>query len=143
MSDPFYFKKSFMDDPLDIWNSLKFIDTELLILICLQSAYGEPGITYRYSGTTVPAKSWSPGLAFLRDLVEKHSGVRYNFVLVNKYRVFDNWLPYLQRTLTKKDYVMKIDDLSWFWRFQFRKNLCNWKSLLYTSSGELWRFRYW
>ena len=51
-----------------------------------QSAYGEPGITYRYSGTTVPAKTWSPSLAVIRDMVEKHSGVRYNFVLVNKYR---------------------------------------------------------
>ena len=49
-----------------------------------QSAYGDPGITYRYSGTTVPSKPWCPCLAKLRDLVWQYAGVRYNFVLVNR-----------------------------------------------------------
>jgi len=51
-----------------------------------QSAYGDPGLTYRYSGTTVPALPWSSTLAMLRDLVELKTGVRYNFVLVNRYK---------------------------------------------------------
>ena len=51
-----------------------------------QSAYGDPGLTYRYSGTTVPAMQWTTTLARLRDLVEEKTGVRYNFVLVNRYK---------------------------------------------------------
>ena len=51
-----------------------------------QSAYGDQGITYRYSGITLPAKTWTTTLSRLRDLVEKKTGVRYNFVLVNRYK---------------------------------------------------------
>ena len=41
-----------------------------------QSAYGEPGLTYKYSGTTVPALAWTNSLGQLRDLVERLVGVR-------------------------------------------------------------------
>ena len=51
-----------------------------------QSAYGDCGIKYKYSGTTVPALPWTNCLEKLRDVVEKLAGVRYNFVLVNRYR---------------------------------------------------------
>ena len=50
------------------------------------AAYGEAGLSYRYSGVRVPALPWTPGLAELRHLVERHSGHSYNFVLVNRYR---------------------------------------------------------
>ena len=51
-----------------------------------QSAYGDSGIRYKYSGTTVPALPWTNCLGKLRDVVEKLAGVRYNFVLVNRYK---------------------------------------------------------
>ena len=51
-----------------------------------QSAYGDQGLTYRYSGTTVPAMQWTTTLARLRDLLKEKTGVRYNFVLVNRYK---------------------------------------------------------
>ena len=38
------------------------------------------------SGLSVPAKPWSPGLASLRRELHKHTGLWYNFVLVNRYR---------------------------------------------------------
>ena len=41
-----------------------------------QSAYGEPGLTYKYSGTTVPALAWTNSLMQLRDLVEGLVGFR-------------------------------------------------------------------
>ena len=41
-----------------------------------QSAYGDPGLTYKYSGTTVPALAWTNSLSQLRDLVERLVGLR-------------------------------------------------------------------
>ena len=41
-----------------------------------QSAYGDSGLTYKYSGTTVPALAWTPSLGVLRDLVERVAGIR-------------------------------------------------------------------
>ena len=51
-----------------------------------QSAYGDEGVQYKYSGTTVPALPWSPALLRLRSCLEQETGVRYNFVLVNRYK---------------------------------------------------------
>ena len=55
-----------------------------------QSAYGDSGIKYKYSGTTVPALPWTNSLMELRNVVEKLAGVRYNFVLVNRYKDGDD-----------------------------------------------------
>ena len=43
-------------------------------------------LTVLSSGLTVPAKPWSPGLASLRKELHHHTGLWYNFVLVNRYR---------------------------------------------------------
>ena len=51
-----------------------------------QSAYGDEGLTYKYSGTTVPALPWTPTLSMLRDLIQIKTGIKYNFVLVNRYK---------------------------------------------------------
>ena len=50
-----------------------------------QVSYGDCGITYTYSGVTLPTKSWIPVLKGLKNCVEKVTGFRYNFVLVNRY----------------------------------------------------------
>ncbi|XP_031351617.1 DNA oxidative demethylase ALKBH2-like isoform X2 [Photinus pyralis] len=51
-----------------------------------QVAYGDEGLTYRFSGVTIPAKTWIPPLKSIRDLIFRLTGVEYNFVLVNRYR---------------------------------------------------------
>ncbi|XP_047020865.1 LOW QUALITY PROTEIN: DNA oxidative demethylase ALKBH2-like [Helicoverpa zea] len=51
-----------------------------------QVAYGDPGITYTYSGVTVPALPWPAPVLALRDFLTALKGIEYDFVLVNKYR---------------------------------------------------------
>ena len=41
-----------------------------------QSAYGDPGVVYTYSGTRIPALAWTPALRGLRDTLETIAGVR-------------------------------------------------------------------
>ena len=47
--------------------------------------FGDPGLTYAFSGTQVSATLWIPVLQELRTLVEERSGRKFNFVLVNRY----------------------------------------------------------
>ena len=54
------------------------------LLFRQHAAYGDDGLKYKYSGVTVDARPWTPALKELKDIVEKHSGFRYNFVLVNR-----------------------------------------------------------
>ncbi|XP_047505529.1 DNA oxidative demethylase ALKBH2-like [Pieris napi] len=51
-----------------------------------QVAYGDPGITYTYSNLTVPALPWPDPVLALRNFIFRLKGIKYNFVLVNKYR---------------------------------------------------------
>ena len=51
-----------------------------------QAAYGDEGISYKYSGVTVTAKEWTPTLREIRGKVESATGKRFNFVLVNRYK---------------------------------------------------------
>ncbi|XP_042863596.1 DNA oxidative demethylase ALKBH2-like isoform X1 [Penaeus japonicus] len=51
-----------------------------------QVTYGDPGLTYKYSGITTPAKPWPKTLKAVRDLVNRVTGYDYNFVLVNRYK---------------------------------------------------------
>ncbi|XP_025837342.1 DNA oxidative demethylase ALKBH2-like isoform X2 [Agrilus planipennis] len=57
-----------------------------------QSAYGDDGLKYKYSGITVYPKPWIEPLENTRNLIEKITGYRYNFVLINRYR---NGLDYI------------------------------------------------
>ena len=47
-----------------------------------QTGYGDPGLTYSFSGVTVYARPWNPLLLELKEHVEKACGVSFNFVLV-------------------------------------------------------------
>ncbi|XP_022110522.1 DNA oxidative demethylase ALKBH2-like [Acanthaster planci] len=51
-----------------------------------QVAHGDSGLTYKYSGVTVPAKPWTPLLQRIRDRIEEVTGQRFNFVLINRYK---------------------------------------------------------
>lgn len=51
-----------------------------------QTAYGEPGTTYAFSGTAVRARAWIPVLCELRHLLVERLSFESNFVLLNHYR---------------------------------------------------------
>lgn len=48
--------------------------------------YGEPGVSYRYSGTAHQAQPWPPALVGLAQLIERAIGWQANCVLCNLYR---------------------------------------------------------
>lgn len=48
-------------------------------------SYGDKGIVYRYSGITRPTLPWPEGLSALLPHLEQASGVRFNYVLANRY----------------------------------------------------------
>lgn len=52
----------------------------------LTAAYGDAGLTYRYSGTVNTPLPWTPTLDSLRRLVAVETGALPNFVLMNCYR---------------------------------------------------------
>ena len=51
-----------------------------------QAAFGDPGLSYNFSGVSVPALPWTPLLSKLKDIVCKQLGEQFNFVLVNRYK---------------------------------------------------------
>ncbi|XP_014243983.1 DNA oxidative demethylase ALKBH2-like [Cimex lectularius] len=51
-----------------------------------QVAFGDPGLTYTFSGLSVPALAWPKVLEDLRDEIYDRIGTYFNFVLVNRYR---------------------------------------------------------
>lgn len=48
--------------------------------------YGEPGVTYRYSGAAHPPQPWTETLLHLKNGVEEACQQRFNGVLANLYR---------------------------------------------------------
>lgn len=75
----------------------KYIDIPRSIV-----AYGEPWTFYKFSGMTVRAKSWledGPIEKILRMLVDKlegYIGVRFNSVLINRYKDGKQYIGYHQ-----------------------------------------------
>lgn len=51
-----------------------------------QAAFGDEGLSYHFSGVTVPANTWIPVLGQIRDCLVDHLGEEFNFVLVNRYK---------------------------------------------------------
>ncbi|XP_069788805.1 DNA oxidative demethylase ALKBH2 [Narcine bancroftii] len=51
-----------------------------------QVTYGDPGLTYRYSGVTLSPKPWIPVLERIKERVMWATGCPFNFVLVNRYK---------------------------------------------------------
>lgn len=52
----------------------------------LQSLYGDDGVSYIYSGMTLPAHPWNEELTEIKERVEAATGVDFNAVLCNLYR---------------------------------------------------------
>ncbi|XP_071944667.1 DNA oxidative demethylase ALKBH2-like [Antedon mediterranea] len=55
-------------------------------------SFGDSGLTYKYSGNTVPALPWPPFLKDLRDLLKTVTGHYFNFVLVNRYATGSDYI---------------------------------------------------
>lgn len=49
-----------------------------------QVAFGDNGVSYKFSGTIVQAQPWPTPLLELKNKIYSTQGVDYNFVLVNK-----------------------------------------------------------
>lgn len=52
----------------------------------LSAWYGDPGAVYAYSGLRLEPAPWTPTLQCLRERVESLARVRFNSVLLNRYR---------------------------------------------------------
>ncbi|NWZ74412.1 ALKB2 demethylase, partial [Acrocephalus arundinaceus] len=50
-----------------------------------QVTYGDPGLSYTYSGVTFHPKPWIPVLTRIRERVTSETGHTFNFVLINRY----------------------------------------------------------
>ncbi|XP_002194047.4 DNA oxidative demethylase ALKBH2 isoform X1 [Taeniopygia guttata] len=48
--------------------------------------YGDPGLSYTYSGVTFHPKPWIPVLTRIRERVTSETGHTFNFVLINRYK---------------------------------------------------------
>ncbi|CAG5131009.1 unnamed protein product [Candidula unifasciata] len=51
-----------------------------------QVAHGNTGLTYTFSGNTIPARPWTPLLMKIRDHISAATGYQFNFVLINRYK---------------------------------------------------------
>ncbi|KFP36427.1 Alpha-ketoglutarate-dependent dioxygenase alkB 2, partial [Chlamydotis macqueenii] len=51
-----------------------------------QVTYGDPELTYTYSGVTFSPKPWIPVVERIRDRVTLDTGHTFNFVLINRYK---------------------------------------------------------
>jgi alkylated DNA repair dioxygenase AlkB len=59
-----------------------------------QTAYGDLGTTYSFSGTTVNAKPWHPVLLKIKSDIEFLTSKKFNFCLVNYYADGQNYIGY-------------------------------------------------
>ena len=50
-----------------------------------QVTYGDPELTYTYSGVTFSPKPWIPVLNHIRDRLVLETGHTFNFVVINRY----------------------------------------------------------
>lgn len=52
----------------------------------LQAWFGDPGMSYTYSGLTLQPTPWSPTLAQVKQRIEAYSDTHFNSLLANLYR---------------------------------------------------------
>lgn len=50
-----------------------------------QVAFGDEGLTYKYSNNVVAARPWVPLLSGIKHDIERATGMEFNFVLINRY----------------------------------------------------------
>ncbi|XP_021916047.1 DNA oxidative demethylase ALKBH2-like isoform X3 [Zootermopsis nevadensis] len=77
-----------------------------------QVAFGDSGMSYKFSGNTVPAMMWPPILLRVRDLISEITGYYYNFVLVNRYKNGTDYIAEHRDDEKDLDPVVPIASLS-------------------------------
>ncbi len=50
-----------------------------------QVAYGDEGTGYTFAGTHIPAKPWTPLLLEIKGDIEKLTGEKFSYLLINRY----------------------------------------------------------
>ncbi|SHM42893.1 alpha-ketoglutarate-dependent dioxygenase AlkB [Chitinophaga sp. CF418] len=70
-----------------VWQqeSMKMYGKEVLFPR-LMAWYGDAGSTYAFSGTTYTPQGWTEELLRIKERIEPEAGVRFNSVLLNRYR---------------------------------------------------------
>ena len=66
-------------------NTIRFYGKESLVPR-LEAWYGDPGMTYSYSGIHMEPKPWTKDLLIIKQAIEPLAGVAFNSVLINYYR---------------------------------------------------------
>jgi len=57
-----------------------------------QVAFGDAGLSYKFSGNQVFAKIWDTELKKLQIKIQKYTNIHFNFVLVNYYKDGSNYI---------------------------------------------------
>lgn len=81
--------KKFFDELLDSidWHQDKIrMFGKVHLAPRLTAWYGDPGISYAYSGVQLKASGWTPALKAIKNRLEELSGESFNSVLLNLYR---------------------------------------------------------
>jgi alkylated DNA repair dioxygenase AlkB len=52
----------------------------------MTASYGNKGLIYKYSGVQKESTEWIEPLITIKELIEKETGVSYNYALLNLYR---------------------------------------------------------
>lgn len=76
---------SLKDDIEWTQNTIRFYGRESLVPR-LEAWYGDPGMSYSYSGIHMEPKPWTKDLLIIKQAIEPLAGVAFNSVLINYYR---------------------------------------------------------
>lgn len=100
---PDYFSKSDSDRYLNILvNSIEWRQDKMnmygkeINFPRLTAWYGNGDKPYTFSGTTLPAKIWTPELLEIKAKIDTLGKVDFNSVLLNRYRTGDDWISWHQ-----------------------------------------------
>lgn len=75
-------------------NSYVFIYGKKIKIPRKQTAFGDPGTTYTFSGSTVKAKPWMPVILKIKKDIEEFTGRKFNFCLVNYYKDGNDYIGF-------------------------------------------------
>ena len=73
---------------------IKLFNKEKIPIPRLQTSFGNKGISYSYSNSRVVANEWDSFILKVKKRVENITNLRYNFVLINKYRDGNDYIGY-------------------------------------------------
>ncbi|XP_002160424.1 DNA oxidative demethylase ALKBH2 [Hydra vulgaris] len=94
-----------------------------------QTAFGDQGLSYTFSGVTVFAQSWLPFMQKLKEIAEQLTMTSFNFVLVNRYDNGNDYMGFHQDNEKDLDAHAPIASFSFGqdrdFIFKYKKNKSN------------------